>query len=280
MEEISTRIEQASNFLLTKLAGRKPDLGIVLGSGFADWAEQLPAKEIIPYSSIPGFPLTSVQGHSGNLIIARMADSTVLIMQGRFHFYEGHPMALISVPIRVFSKMGIRKLLLTNAAGGINTAYAPGDLMVITDHINLVQNNPLIGKNLDEFGPRFPDASAVYRSDLVTLATKYAKQADLGVHQGVYVFVSGPCFETPAEIKMMRIMGADGVGMSTVPEAIVASHNNMTVVGISMIANMASGLSAEKLTHDDVMETMKSVAPKVITFLNNFIPDLARQDSE
>ncbi|MCL4117714.1 UNVERIFIED_CONTAM: hypothetical protein GTU68_002340 [Idotea baltica] len=279
IEEIKGQIERASSFLLEKLEGRKPSLGIVLGSGFAEWAEQLPNKEIIPYASIPGFPTTTVQGHSGNLIIAQIEGHTVLVMQGRFHYYEGHQMALISLPIRVFSKIGIRKILLTNAAGGINATYAPGHLMVITDHINLVQNNPLIGKNLDEFGPRFPDASNIYQSDLITLATQHANQANLSVHRGVYVFVSGPSFETPAEIRMMRTLGADAVGMSTVPEAIVAAHNDMSVVGISMIANLASGMSVNKLTHADVMETMHSVAPKVVRFLNDFITDLVRQEA-
>jgi purine-nucleoside phosphorylase len=278
MKDISTRIKAASTFLKDALKSIRPQTAVVLGSGFSSWPDQLNCLQSIPYRDIPGFPTTSVMGHKGQLVVAELAGQHLIIMQGRFHYYEGHDMATISVPIRVFYELGIGTVILTNAAGGINPALHPGDLLIINDHINLVQNNPLIGPNLDHFGPRFPDATEIYSKDLVQLALFLAAKHKLTARQGVYAYVSGPCFETPAEISMMERLGADVVGMSTVPEALTARHASMKIIGISLVANLAAGRNKEALTHEEVMKTMESVVPKVTVFLNSLIASLPKND--
>ncbi|NND34165.1 MAG: purine-nucleoside phosphorylase, partial [Saprospiraceae bacterium] len=218
--------------------------------------------------------------HQGRLVIANLKGHLVLIMQGRFHYYEGHTMAEIGIPVRVFQRLGVKTILLTNAAGGINEHFQPGDLMIIEDHINFVQNNPLIGPNLSSFGTRFPDATTIYDKGIGDYAESLAREVGLTAHRGIYIFVSGPCFETPAEIRMMAGLGADAVGMSTVPEAIVARHAGMQIAGISLIANLAAGRNAQSLTHEEVMQTMEGVALKMNAFLNELAIYLARSTSQ
>ncbi|MCB0670067.1 MAG: purine-nucleoside phosphorylase [Saprospiraceae bacterium] len=275
MEEILIRIEKATAFLLEKSEGRKPRVGIVLGSGFSDWTNKLKTILDIPYKEIPGFPTTSVIGHRGHLILADVEGFPVLIMQGRFHYYEGHSMPELAIPIRVFKKLGVETLLLTNASGSINRNYQPGDIMILSDHINLVQDNPLIGPNVEAFGTRFPDAANIYTSELQQIGLLVAAKYGIRAHNGVYVFTSGPAFETPAEIRMMRTLGADAVGMSTVPEAMAACHANMKVLGISLIANLGSGMADHPLTHEDVMHTMNRVAPNLHQILDELVLKLS-----
>ena len=278
MDDMSIRIENAAKFIRKQLQGLRPTLAVVLGSGFSGWTDQFTDAVIVPYAEIPSFPKTTVEGHKGRLLIANLQGQSVLIMQGRFHYYEGHPMALIGIPIRVFSLLGVKTLLLTNAAGGINPTYRPSDVMVIDDHINFVQNNPLIGPNLDTFGPRFPDATTIYTDRLAARAQKLANDHGLTAHRGIYAFVSGPCFETPAEIRMMARLGADVVGMSTVPESITARHAGMHVVGISMVANLAAGRNSKALTHQEVMATMSQIAPKVNRYLTDLVLYLTKNN--
>ncbi|MBK8506703.1 MAG: purine-nucleoside phosphorylase [Saprospiraceae bacterium] len=278
MQEILDRIENAYSFIEEKTGGLRIGRGIILGSGFSEWSNQLKHLYNIPYSDIPGFPTTSVAGHDGNLIIAEVNGIPLIIMQGRFHYYEGHSMPTLSIPVRVFKKLGVNTLILTNASGSINKHYLPGDLMIIRDHINLVQNNPLIGRNTQAYGTRFPDASEVYDRDLHDKALRVANELGLTAHSGVYVFTSGPAFETPAEIRMMRVIGADAVGMSTVPEAITACHASIDVLGLSLIANLGSGMADHALTHEDVMRTMDKVAPKLHFFLEKLM-DLTSETS-
>lgn len=275
MQDVLDRIDSAYTFLLKKNGDHKPRMSVILGSGFADWTSKLEQVYCIPYGDIPGFPMTSVIGHKGNLVLALIEGFPVLIMQGRFHYYEGHTMKELSIPIRVFKKLGVETVMLTNASGSINRNYHPGDIMILSDHINLVQNNPLIGPNIDTFGTRFPDASEIYTNELQQIALLVAAKHGIKAHNGVYLFTSGPCFETPAEIRMMRAIGADAVGMSTVPEAITACHAQMKVLGISLVANLGSGMADHLLTHEDVMETMDRIAPKLFQVLDELVLKLA-----
>ena len=240
-----------------------PDIAIILGSGLGDVAESLEDKISIPYEDIPGFPLSTVTGHAGALVIGRVSGRTVAVMQGRVHFYEGYDQKLITFPVRVLRLLGVKQLILTNAAGGVNLDYAPGELVLISDHINFSGSNPLIGENLDEFGPRFPDCSELYSAALRERLMARAAEQGIELRQGVYMMFSGPSFETPAEIRMARAMGADLVGMSTVPEALVANHCGMEVLGLSCVSNMAAGILPQKLTHQEVLDTGKMVRDKV-----------------
>ncbi|MCB0689519.1 MAG: purine-nucleoside phosphorylase [Saprospiraceae bacterium] len=274
MQEILKRIEKAHDFI-QRQSNLKPQVAIILGSGFSGWISGLKQIFNLSYSEIPGFPTTSVIGHDGHLILADLEGFPILIMQGRFHYYEGLSMQELSIPVRVFKLLGIKTLLLTNAAGSINRNYTPGDIMIISDHINLVQNNPLIGPNAEDFGTRFPDAAKIYTNELQQIALLVSVKHGIRTHNGVYVFVSGPVFETPAEIRMMRTLGADAVGMSTVPEAITACHAGINVLGISLIANLASGMADHELTHEDVMKTMDQVSPKLHGILSELVLKLA-----
>ena len=215
----------------------------------------------IPASSAAS-RVSTVPGHAGRFVFGYVGDVKVVVMQGRVHYYEGHDQQFITIPVRVMRLLGVERLVLTNAAGGVNLNFAPGDLMLISDHINFSGSNPLIGPNLDEFGLRFPDASAVYTAKLRREIMSKAEKAGIALRQGVYMMFSGPSFETPAEIRMARILGADAVGMSTVPEALVAAHCGMEVIGVSCISNMAAGVLPQKLTHEEVMETGAMVHDK------------------
>ena len=256
--ELKEKISSAASYLLGHTA-RRPAVGMVLGSGLGDFADTLEDAVRIPFSQIPNFPLPTVPGHVGALFFGKKQGKEVVVLQGRIHFYEGLPQSEITLPIRVLAAIGVKTLILTNAAGGVNTSFSPGDLMLISDHINYSFSNPLIGPNLDDFGPRFPDASDIYTAQLRASVRKAAASAGLRLQEGVYMMFSGPSSETPAEIRMARILGADAVGMSTVPEALVAAHCGMQVLGISCITNMAAGVLPQKLDHAEVMETAARV---------------------
>ncbi len=236
----------------------QPEIGIVLGSGLGNLADEY-NEFAIPYSDIPGFVKSTIEGHKGKLVFANIAGKNVVMMQGRNHYYEGHSMAEITYPIKVMKELGVNTLILTNAAGAINKSFRLGDLMVITDHINFMGANPLLGPNDPKFGPRFPDMSEVYNKDLIKVVDNAGRFLGLNLKHGVYFASSGPSYETPAEIRMARILGADAAGMSTVPEAIVANYCGMEVLGISCITNYASGVSTKKLEHAEVIETAANI---------------------
>lgn len=251
--DISAKITAAAEYIFSKTELR-PTIGLVLGSGLGDFADTLEDAVRIPYGNIPYFPVSTAPGHAGALVIGKRCGQVVAAMQGRIHYYEGHSMQTITFPIRVMAKLGVKNLVLTNAAGGANAGYNPGTLMLISDHINYGFANPLIGENLDEFGPRFPDVSDLYTKEL--RAAVKEKAADAGIHleEGVYMMFTGPNYETPAEVRMAQILGADAVGMSTAPEALVAGHCGMRVVGVSCITNHAAGVTDAKLDHSEVVE--------------------------
>jgi len=255
---LQEKITAAADYLLNQISLR-PQIALVLGSGLGDYADTLEDRVKIPYSQIPNFPQPTVEGHTGAFVFGKKAGKAVVVAQGRVHFYEGLPMQEITLPIRVLAALGVKQLVLTNAAGGVNTSFHPGDLMLISDHINYSGMNPLIGPNLDAFGPRFPDMSDLYTADLRAAIREAAKEAGIPLQEGVYAMYSGPNYETPAEIRMFRVLGADAVGMSTVPEALVAGHCGMQVVGVSCVTNMAAGVLPLKLDHSDVMESAARV---------------------
>ena len=259
--DIYQRIHAAADYIRKRINTR-PAIGLILGSGLGDLADSLENRIVIPYEDIPCFPRSGVAGHAGALVFGEICGKSLVVMQGRVHYYEGHSQEHITMPVRVMKLLGVERLVLTNAAGGVNLNYAPGDLMLISDHINFSGANPLVGDNLDEFGPRFPDASDVYSARLRRELLPKAEKAGIALKQGVYMMFSGPSFETPAEIRMARILGADAVGMSTVPEALVAAHCGMEVMGISCISNMAAGVLNQKLSHQEVMDTGAMVHDK------------------
>jgi purine-nucleoside phosphorylase len=254
---------------------KRPALGLILGSGLGAFAECFRECTLIPYRNLPHFPSPTVAGHPGNLVIGDLAGVPAVAMQGRVHFYEGYSVAEVAFPVRVLGLLGIRQLIVTNAAGGINTGFRPGDLMLITDHINLMGANPLIGPNLEELGPRFPDMSEAYDGAMRAIAIEVARQRGIILRQGVYAGLHGPSYETPAEIRMCRLLGADAVGMSTVPEVIVANHMGIRVLGISCITNMAAGILPQKLTHTEIMETAAKAGNTFRSLLQGIVPQLA-----
>lgn len=263
------KIVQIADFISSK-SSYHPRVGIILGSGLGALATSIEDSTIIPYNEIPEWPTTTVIGHQGHLVVGKFEDKHVIVMQGRVHFYEGYSIAQVALPIRVFQKLGIEILIVTNAAGAVNPNYAPGDLMLITDHINLIGMaglNPLRGPNLDEFGPRFPDMSKAYDRVLMDIARKVAVDEKIELHEGVYICLAGPSFESPADLRFLRIIGADAVGMSTVPEVVTARHGGTRVLGISGISNKAN-LDGETVTsHEEVLEAGKTLAPKLTTLI-------------
>jgi len=242
------------DFINKKTNNFKPEIGIILGSGLGDFAENF-SSICIPYSEIPGFESSTIQGHAGQLVFTKIQGKNTILMQGRYHFYEGHSMEKVVYPVKIMKKLGIKTLIITNAAGAINEEFKPADLMLITDHINLMGTNPLIGKNYDSLGTRFPDMSEIYKQDLIKFAKDCAKELNIEVKHGVYAAFSGPSYETPAEIKMLQKLGADAAGMSTIPEAIVANYCAINVLGISCITNYAAGVKKTPLAHSEVIET-------------------------
>ena len=237
----------------------RPKIALVLGSGLGDYADTLEDAIKIPFSQIPNFPVPTIAGHQGAMVFGKKRGLEVVVLQGRIHYYEGLPQQEITLPIRVLAALGVTTLVLTNACGGVNLSFRPGDLMLISDHINFSGSCPLIGPNLDEFGPRFPDMSDLYTKSLRQTVKQAAKEAGIELQEGVYAMYPGPNYETPAEIRMFRTLGADTVGMSTVPEALVAGHCGMQVMGISCITNMAAGVLPVKLSHAEVIETADRV---------------------
>lgn len=254
-------IEETLDYINEYTDNFEPEIGIVLGSGLGDLADKY-CDIAIPYSNIPHFAKSTVQGHKGQLVFADINGRKVIMMQGRNHFYEGHSMSDVTYPIKVMKKLGVKTLILTNAAGAVNKSFRPADLMVITDHINFMGTNPLIGRNDENFGVRFPDMSEVYSKNLIKIVDAAGRLLKLDLKHGVYMATTGPSYETPAEIKMARFMGADAIGMSTVPEAIVANYCGIEVIGISCISNYATGVSTKKLSHEEVIETTDKVKAK------------------
>ncbi|MEX0798797.1 MAG: purine-nucleoside phosphorylase [Bacteriovoracaceae bacterium] len=256
--------------------GTKPKVGIILGSGLGIYVERVENQTVIPYNEIPGFPETSVEGHEGKLILGQAQGVDVAVFQGRFHYYEGHSLEDVVLPARILSLLGAEFLILTNASGGINETYKPGELVCVKDHINMTGQNPLIGPNMEQMGPRFPDMTEAYDYELQELAQKAAAKTGLDIKRGVYAGVLGPTYETPAEIRMLRILGADLVGMSTVPEAIAANHMGLRVAGISCVTNMAAGIGGEKLRHEDVKLVAKQAMRKFSDLLNETVAEIGK----
>ena len=255
---IQDRINAAYNFIAQKNAF-SPQVGLILGSGLGGFADKLTSSTRISFADIPGFPQSTVEGHTGAFVFGKHGDIDVVALQGRIHYYEGYTMQEITMPIRIMKKFGIHTAIITNAAGGVNEAFGAGTLMQITDHINYSGDNPLIGSNIAEFGPRFPDCSEIYTKELVQKLSLAAKEQNIPLQKGVYMMFSGPNYETPAEIRFCKVIGADAVGMSTVPEAIVAAHCGIRVIGVSCITNAAAGVGNEVLDHADVMEVAERV---------------------
>jgi purine-nucleoside phosphorylase len=270
---MSQKIEEARKYVSAKIPNQ-PEIGLILGSGLGVLADLIEEPVTISYDEIPHFPVSTVEGHASELIVGRIKDKPVLIMKGRFHLYEGYAVDVVSFPVRVMKALGISKLIVTNAAGGINTDYQPGDLMLIQDHINFTARNPLIGPNENELGARFPDMSEAYSKRLRGIAKQIGLDQEIPMQEGVYVGLLGPTYETPAEIRMLRILGADAVGMSTVPEVIVARHAGIEVLGISCISNMAAGILDQPLSHEEVMETTERVKEKFLNLILAIIPQV------
>ncbi|CRK82105.1 purine-nucleoside phosphorylase [Neobacillus massiliamazoniensis] len=263
-------ILDAKNYIMSK-TDLRPTIGMILGSGLGTLADEVENAVMIPYSEIPHFAKSEAVGHANELVIGELKGKTVAAMKGRFHYYEGFTLDEVTFPVRVLKALGVENLIITNACGAINTSFNPGDLMLITDHINLVGTNPLIGPNNNELGTRFPDVSQVYNLGLRNIATEVAKEQNMNLQQGVYAWWSGPAYETPAEIRMIRILGADAVGMSTVPEAIVATHGSMKVLGISCLTNMACGILDQPLSHDEVIEVAGKVRSKFVQLVKGIL---------
>ncbi|PBB05502.1 MULTISPECIES: purine-nucleoside phosphorylase [Salimicrobium] len=259
-------VKEASAFIEGKL-DKTPAIGLILGSGLGVLADEITNPVTIPYKDVPHFPESTVSGHKGQLVIGELEGKQVIAMQGRFHYYEGYTMKEVTFPVRVMKSLGISDLFVTNAAGGINESYEPGQLMIIKDHINQMGDNPLIGPNDDSMGVRFPDMSEAYDRTLIETAQNKADDLGLKVEQGVYVGNTGPVYETAAEIRMLRTLGGDAVGMSTVPEVIAANHAGLRVLGISCISNMAAGILDQPLTHDEVIETTARVREDFLSFV-------------
>ncbi len=259
---------------LEPLCGAGCEVGLILGSGLGDYAEKIQNQRTLNYAEISGFPQSHVPGHKGRFVVGELFGKTVICMQGRVHYYEGYPQSEIVSGVRVMKRLGVEKLLLTNACGGVNLNFSPGDLMLITDHINYSGSNPLIGPNDDSFGPRFPDMSNVYDRELREKIRLEAKALDIPLQEGVYMMFSGPCFESPAEIVMARTLGASAVGMSTVPEAIAARHCGIKTAGISLVTNMAAGVLNQTLTHEDVQETAARAAGRFGRLVDGIIENV------
>jgi len=270
------QIDQAADAVRTRTSYR-PRVGLILGSGLNDLADSVQKADIIPYADLPNWPISTVQGHAGRLVIGELNGQIVLVMQGRIHFYEGYGMSQITLPVRVMQRLGLEMLIVTNAAGGVNDNFAPGDVMLITDNLNLMGMtgaNPLMGPNIDELGPRFPDMSQAYDRELMGIARQVAASENVQLREGVYCGLSGPSFEGPADLRFLHMIGADAVGMSTVPEVIVARHGGMRVLGFSGISNKANLDGSTVTTHDEVIEAGKTISPKIETIIRGVLRSL------
>lgn len=263
-------LNDAREYLQEKIP-ESPQLGIILGSGLGSLAELLQDQIVISYKEIPHFPISTVPGHSGKLVVGSLFGKRIMVFSGRFHYYEGYEMHEVTFPIRVMKDMGLKGLIVTNAAGGINIDYCPGDLVVISDHINLMGSNPLRGANISRQGTRFPDLSEAYNAEWRRIALEIMEEQGMKPKRGVYAAVSGPSYETPAEIRYLRTIGADLVGMSTVPEVIVANHAGIKVLGISCVTNMAAGILAQKLEHTEVIATTQRIEKTFVNYVKRLI---------
>ena len=270
---LNNTVDFLREIIQKELGDFEPEVGIVLGSGLGELADEF-CQLSIPYSEIPNFEASQVSGHKSCLVFAEINGKKVVMMQGRFHYYEGHPIQKVVFPIKVMKKLGVKTVILTNAAGGVNPAFNPSDLMIITDHINHMNVNPLIGPNDESMGNRFPDMSEVYSPKLVEMVKKTASKLGIDTQEGVYMALTGPSYETPAEVKMARIVGADAVGMSTVPEAIVAKWAGMEVIGISCICNSAAGVSTVALSHNDVIHAANIAKERFKTLVKEVVKNL------
>lgn len=270
------QIDQAADAVRARTS-HKPRVGIILGSGLNDLADSVQKADFIPYSDLPNWPISTVHGHAGRLVIGELEGQFVLVMQGRIHFYEGYSMSQITLPVRVMLRLGLEMMVVTNAAGGVNPDFVPGDVMLITDNLNLMGMsgaNPLMGPNIDELGPRFPDMSRSYDRELMGIARKAAEQNNISLQEGVYCGLSGPSFESPADLRFLRMAGTDAVGMSTVPEVIVARHGGMRVLGFSGISNKANLDGSTVTTHEEVIEAGKVITPKVEAIVRGVLRSL------
>lgn len=266
-------IDRTAQALRTRIKSA-PRIGIILGSGLGPLAEAVQDQTVISFGELPLWPVSTVQGHEGRLIIGKLEGHDVLVMQGRIHFYEGYSMSMVGLPVRVMQRLGVEVLIVTNAAGAVNPDYVPGDLMLITDHLNLIGmtgESPLRGPNLDEFGPRFPDMGQAYDRDLAALARNVAREKGIALWEGVYICLAGPSFETPADLRFLRGMGADAVGMSTVPEVTVARHGGTRVLGISTISNKANLDGLTLTTHEEVLEAGKIIVPRLTALISGVL---------
>ncbi len=264
------KINQTADYLRSQISVI-PDTAIILGTGLGALVDHITDKKFIPYSEIPNFPVSTVEGHSGNLIFGKLGDKPVMAMQGRFHFYEGYDMKAVTFPVRVMQALGVKTLFVSNAAGGMNKEFRVGDIMIITDHINLFPDNPLRGKNYEELGPRFPAMTEAYDHTLIKIADEIAAEKDIRVMHGVYVGTQGPTFETPAEYEYFRIIGGDAVGMSTVPEVIVANHAGMRVFGVSVITDLGGKDILVAPTHEEVQQAAVLAQPKMMEIMRELV---------
>ena len=267
-------MENTIAFLNEKTNNFKPEIGIILGSGLGELADEY-CDFAVPYNEIPGFVKSTVKGHKGRLVFAEINGKKVVLMQGRNHYYEGHSMQEITFPVKVMKALGVKTLILTNAAGAVNESFSPSDLMIITDHINYMGANPLVGVNDETFGERFPDMTEVYKKYLIEIAEKCAQKLGIDIQKGIYWANSGPSYETPAEINMVRTLGADAVGMSTVPEAIVANWCGLNILGISCITNSASSITGEKLSHEEVIEAANNAKTKFKSLILEIVRNIS-----
>lgn len=270
---LHNQVSAASEYI-EKSITFKPEICIVLGSGLGALAEEVENQVVIPYTDIPYWPHSTVLGHAGRLIIGTLHGHSVAVMQGRAHYYEGYSMDEVTFPIRVLGSLGVKVLIVTNASGGINIEYKPGTIVAITDHINLMGTNPLIGTNNDKIGPRFPDMTEAYDKEFIEILSKIVQKEEIDFETGVYMAFSGPSFETPAEIKMARLLGADLAGMSTVPEVIIANHMGLRVCGLSCVANAAAGITGNKLTHQEVMDNMDKTANSLLILISSLLSEI------
>lgn len=268
------KIKDSAAYISRFLDREEYSIGIILGTGLGELGKAIEIKHTIPYAAIPNFPVSTVQGHKGNLLIGRFGNKNVIAMQGRFHFYEGYPMQEVTFPVRVLHQLGVNRLFVSNAAGGVNTNFLVGDLMVITDHINLFPEHPLRGKNIDELGPRFPGMTEAYSLRLIALAEQTAQELGLELRRGVYAGLQGPSFETPAEYHWIRVIGGDAVGMSTVPEIIVARHMGMECFGMSVITNSTASPELIKTNHTEVQDIGNTAQPKMTALFRGIIEKL------
>lgn len=272
MSDLGGKIEETVRFIKTRIRNF-PKIGIILGSGLGLLVPEIKSRIVIPYDEIPHFPVSTVEGHAGQLVFGELEGQDVVAMQGRFHYYEGYSPKEVVYPVWVMKKLGVEILIVTNAAGGINLEFSAGDLVIISDHINLTGTNPLIGPNIDELGPRFPDMSEAYDSGLRELARTVGDRSDINTKEGVYGQLTGPTYETPSEIRYLRTIGIDQVGMSTAWETIAANHCGIKVLGISCITNMAAGVLPQKLNHAEVMETADRVRDQFITLVKGIVQE-------